>query len=214
MFAEEDYVTLSALQHYAFCPRQCAIIHTEREWAENVLTTLGKIEHERVDSAVDSVRGGVRSVRSVKLINHSLGIKGIADVVEYHPLLQGECIVPIEYKHGRPKVHNADMIQLCAQALCLEEMHHCKIVSGFLYYKSTRRREEVCFTDELRELTKKIIKETRELLKSQKLPFSVYHKGCSACSLYEICLPPEGIQDVAVFNAQQFDLALNNETTS
>lgn len=204
MIAEEDYVTLSALQHYAFCPRQCAIIHTEREWTENVLTTFGKIEHERVDSAVETYRGGVRTVRSVSLVNHALGIKGVADVVEFHTSEQGISIIPVEYKHGQPKEHRADAIQLCAQALCLEEMHSCCINIGYLYYRSVRRRMAVEFGVDLRNLTLQTIIETRRLLKSGELPFVSCHAGCKACSLYEICLPPAVERDIAAYNNRRF----------
>lgn len=208
MVAEEDYVTLSALQHYAFCPRQCAIIHIEREWAENVLTTFGKIEHERVDSAVETYRGGVRTVRSVSLINHELGIKGVADVVEFHTSEQGNSIIPVEYKHGRPKEHRADAIQLCAQALCLEEMHLCSINVGYLYYRSVRHRLAVEFNVELRNLTRQTITETRRLLKLGELPFISRHVGCKACSLFEICLPPAVDCDIAAYNDCRFAAAL------
>lgn len=204
MVAEEDYVTLSALQHYAFCPRQCAIIHIEREWTENVLTTFGKIEHERVDSAVETYRGGVRTVRSVSLVNHALGIKGVADVVEFHTSEQGKSIIPVEYKHGQPKEHRADAIQLCAQALCLEEMHSCCINIGYLYYRSVRRRMAVEFGVDLRNLTLQTIIETRRLLKSGELPFVSCHAGCKACSLYEICLPPAVERDIAAYNNRRF----------
>lgn len=208
MFAEEDYITLSALQHFAYCPRQCALIHTEREWAENVLTTFGKIEHKRVDSAAETRRGGVRTVRSVSLVSHTLGIKGLADVVEYHNCPQGETIVPVEYKHGRPKLHRADAIQLCAQALCLEEMHACSINVGYLYYRSVRKRESVELDMELRNLTRQTIDETRKLLKARQLPFAVCHDGCKACSLYEICLPPASSCDIAAYNERMFAAAL------
>lgn len=204
MVAEEDYVTLSALQHYAFCPRQCAIIHIEREWTENVLTTFGKIEHERVDSAVETYRGGVRTVRSVSLVNHALGIKGVADVVEFHTSEQGISIIPVEYKHGQPKEHRADAIQLCAQALCLEEMHSCCINIGYLYYRSVRRRMAVEFGVDLRNLTLQTIIETRRLLKSGELLFVSCHAGCKACSLYEICLPPAVERDIAAYNNRRF----------
>lgn len=208
MFAEEDYITLSALQHFAYCPRQCALIHTDREWAENVLTTFGKIEHKRVDSAAETHRGGVRSVRSVALVSHTLGIKGLADVVEYHTGPQGEKIIPVEYKHGRPKLHRADEIQLCAQALCLEEMHACSISVGYLYYRSVRRRERVELDMELRNLTRQTISEARTLLKSRQLPFAVCHDSCKACSLYDICLPPASVCDVAAYNEHVFTIAL------
>lgn len=205
MFAEEEYVSLSALQHFAFCPRQCALIHTEREWAENVLTTFGKIEHERVDSAYGSAIHGVRVARSVPLKSIQYGISGLSDVVEYHPTVDGELPVPVEYKHGRPATHKADEIQLCAQALCLEEMHQCHIPEAFLFYRAVRRRTSVILSAELRALTIQTIEATRQMLKSCNIPPVVRQSGCEACSLLDICLPTAWQHNAAAYNNSVFD---------
>lgn len=204
MFAEDEYVTLSALQHYAFCPRQCALIHTEREWAENTLTTFGKIEHERVDSAFGSTIRGVRIVRSVPLNSRQYGIRGLSDVVEYHPSADGELPVPVEYKHGRPAAHKADEIQLCAQALCLEELHQCHIPEGFLFYRAIRRRVSVMLSSELRVLTVQTIEATRQMLQSRSVPPAVRQPGCTACSLLDICLPTAWQNNASAYNDTMF----------
>lgn len=205
MFAEEEYVSLSALQHYAFCPRQCALIHTEREWKENTLTTFGKIEHERVDSACGSSMHGVRIARSVPLSSIQYGISGLSDVVEYHPSADRELPIPIEYKHGRPATHKADEIQLCAQALCLEEMHQCYIPEAFLFYRAVRRRMTVILSTELRALTIQTIEATRQMLKSRIIPPAVRQIGCEACSLLDICLPTAWQNNAAAYNDSVFD---------
>lgn len=209
MFAEEEYVQLAALQHFVYCPRQCALIHTERVWAENALTTLGKITHERVDSAPSSTSGAVRTARSVRLVSHALGIKGVADVVEYEQTEQGVVVTPVEYKRGYPKQHMADVVQLCAQALCLEEMHDCKISRACLFYHSTRRRCHVDLTEEVRGETLNAIQETRRLLMSGGLPAAIRHKGCDSCSLFELCVPSSGAGPASAFNERRFNSILS-----
>ncbi len=218
MFAEDEYVTLSSLQHYTFCPRRCALIYTEQLWEENALTIFGKLEHKRVDTAPDSNRDGIRTARSVRLVCHRLGIQGVADVVEYHAAHHGENPVPVEYKHGRPASHKADDVQLCAQALCLEEMHRCQIGIGYLYYHSIRSRVRVELDEELRERTCQAIKETRHLLMSRALPPGYRHKSCGACSLVDICLPLPGAMSAMQYNEQNLVVAnsafLIDETAS
>ncbi len=209
-FAEDEYVMLSALQHYVFCPRQCALIHNEREWAENALTTLGKIEHERVDTAPGTTRGRLRMARSVRLASHRLGIRGVADAVEYETVAEqgGEArlcrVTPVEYKHGRPKEFRADDVQLCAQAFCLEEMHGIAIPTAFLYYRSPKRRKEVVLDAELRALTEQAIVETRRLLLSGALPPARRTDDCDACSLFELCLPLPSSVPASRYNARNF----------
>ncbi len=213
---EDDYVSLSALQHYVFCPRQCALIHVEREWAENALTTFGKLEHERVDSLPGSTRGCFRTARSVRLVCHRLGIHGVADVVEYENhsgagnASTAMRVTPVEYKHGRPKVHKADEVQLCAQALCLEEMHGVTICRGYLYYRSTKHRKEIVFDAALRALTEKIILSVRELLTSGYLPPACRMDACEACSLQNQCLPlPPGVS-ASEYNERNISSALKD----
>lgn len=216
MFNDDEYVQLSALQHYIFCPRQCALIHTEQQWAENALTTLGKLEHERVDTAPGTTRGNLRTARAVRLVNHELGIRGISDVVEYETTEDGGLtITPIEYKHGREKQHLADTIQLCAQALCLEEMHHVPIPTAALYYHATRRRYKVELTDEIRRETLSTITATRLLLQEKRVPRGIRRKECDACSLFNICLPTKGAQPVKEYNARTINaILLNTDETA
>ncbi len=209
-FADDEYVSLSALQHYVFCPRQCALIHNERLWAENALTTMGKLEHERVDTAPGTTRGNLRTARGVSLVSHRLGIRGVADAVEYEREVVRAVgfrrITPVEYKHGRPKDCRADEVQLCAQALCLEEMHGVEISEGVIYYRSTRRRREISLNAELRTLTELVIQKTRYLLASGLLPQARRMEDCDACSLQELCLPlPTGIT-ASAYNEQQFNI--------
>lgn len=180
-------VSLSALQHYAFCPRQCALIHNEQVWAENYLTAQGQALHERVDSGEPETRKGVRFERSVHVAAENLGISGIIDMVEHDP--HTGCLKPVECKRGKPKPEPMDEIQLCAQALCLEEMTEQTIAEGALWYMQTHHRVPVLFSNDLRAQTLDVIAQVRELLTSGQTPPSVYGKRCKACSLVEICQP-------------------------
>ncbi|TCT13877.1 CRISPR-associated exonuclease Cas4 [Bibersteinia trehalosi] len=180
-------ISLSALQHYAFCPRQCALIHNEQAWAENYLTAQGQALHERVDSGEQETRKGIRFERTVHVAAEKLGISGILDLVE-RDLKTGE-LKPVEYKRGKPKLEPMDEIQLCAQALCLEEMTGQTIEEGALWYMQTRHRVPVVFSDGLRQTTLDTIAQVRELLKSGRTPAPEYSKHCKACSLLDICQP-------------------------
>ena len=182
-----ESIPLSALQHYAFCPRQCALIHNEQAWAENYLTAQGRSLHERVDSGEPETRKGVRFERSVHVSAQRLGISGIIDMVE-HDIQTGR-LKPVEYKRGKPKPEPFDEIQLCAQALCLEEMSGQTISEGALWYMQTRHRVPVAFSDGLRAQTLAVIAQVRKLLASGQTPLPVYGKRCKACSLVEICQP-------------------------
>lgn len=213
MTPEDWSIPISALQHYVFCPRQFALIHTERLWQENALTAFGKIEHARVESAQASVRGGLREERSLHLISEEWGIHGVSDVVEYERTDDGWRVTPIEYKHGSPKEHRADEVQLCAQALCLEEMHSCHIPFGYLFYQHPRRRQKIEFSTELRELTGSIIRSARALLVSGVLPPAMRRSECKACSLYDLCLPAVRKGTAAEYNNSTFHSVLNDETT-
>ena len=180
-------ITLSALQHYAFCPRQCALIHNEQAWAENFLTAQGRVLHERVDGGEPETRKGVRFERSVHASAEKFGISGVLDMIE-HELATGR-LKPVEYKRGKPKVGLWDKIQLCAQALCLEEMTGKTVEEGALWYQQTRHREPVVFSGSLRQETLAVIEQVRSLLESGATPPPVYGKHCKACSLVEICQP-------------------------
>lgn len=212
MIEEVDYITLSALQHYSFCARQCALIHTDRCWAENSLTTLGHIEHERVHASPADSRGGVRTARGLPLVSHRLRIRGQSDAVEYRRSSDGQLsITPVEYKHGRQQSLQADSIQLCAQALCLEEMHDCRISEGVLYYHSLHRRTRIPLSDELREQTRRTITAVRELLSSGRLPPAEPRPHCRSCSLSDICLPGTARGSAAAFTRRQIAQSLSQE---
>jgi CRISPR-associated exonuclease Cas4 len=187
---DKDLLPLSALQHYLYCPRQCALIHIERLWSENRFTAEGRLLHDKADQPAIEKRKGVRTVTAMPLANESLGIAGVADVVEFHATVQGEQPYPVEYKRGKPKAHRADEVQLCAQALCLEAMFGTPCVEGALYYGKTRHRQVVAFDETLRTLTLQVITETRALIENGKTPFAKYDaKRCDACSLIDDCQP-------------------------
>lgn len=187
---DDDLIPISALQHYLYCPRQCALIHLEQQWAENRLTAEGRLLHERVDAPRSERRRQVRSVAAMPLLSLELGITGRADIVEFHAGDGAEMVIPIEYKRGRPKAHRADEVQLCAQALCLESALQCGIPRGALFYGQTRRRKDVAFDEELRALTHHVIEATRNLLLSGETPPARYdRRRCDACSLLDLCQP-------------------------
>ncbi len=184
---DDEYVLLSALQHFAFCPRQCALIHTEQVWEENLYTLRGSRVHTKVHTPGDELLDSERRVeRSVPLCSHQFRIRGVADVIEFS---ERGVPYPIEYKAGKNQSRLADAVQLCAQALCLEEMLDCSLEVGAIYYFSSRRRREVRFVASLRERTIEVIEATRTLLASQALPAPVADKRCRDCSLIEVCMP-------------------------
>ena len=182
-----DLLPISALQHLLYCERQCALIHIERLWEENFFTAEGRVLHERAHEGPSESRPGIRVARGLTLVSRRLGLQGEADVVEFHS--DGRLVL-VEYKRGKPKAHRADEVQLCAQALCLEEMLELKISHGFLFYGKTRRRLEVAFDAELRALTESLALRLHELIASEETPPPVFEsKKCSACSLMEVCIP-------------------------
>lgn len=195
MYAESDYIMLSALQHYQFCPRQCALIHIERQWAENRFTAEGNILHERADSKTSERSGSVRIVRTLPVCSRHYGLSGQADVVEFHA---DGTVFPVEYKRGRPKKDFCDAVQLCAQALCLEEMLGKDILSGALYYGQKKRRKEIVFDEDLRALTRKTIRATHQLIRSGLTPRADYGKKCDSCSLLNLCLPKSCAEERSV----------------
>jgi CRISPR-associated exonuclease Cas4 len=192
MFADEDLLPISALQHLLFCERQCALIHVEGVWAENRLTVEGRHLHDRAHEGPDETRAGIRIARGLTLRSLRLGLTGKADVVEFHPAATvggSPRPFPVEYKRGRPKSHDADRVQLCAQALCLEEMLAVEVPAGALFYGRTRRREDVRFDAELRALTEVTARRLRELIASSQTPRAVRERKCDSCSLLPMCLP-------------------------
>lgn len=200
-YNEDEYLALSGVQHFAFCRRQWAIIHIEREWRDNLLTTMGEIMHERAhDDEARERRGSLLVVRGLRVHSRRLGISGQCDVVEFRSCgygfrLAGEDglwnAVPVEYKKGRPKDYDADRLQLCAQALCLEEMLGCEIPQGFLYYGASKRRESVELDEDLRQMVERICREMHELFARGHVPRTKYGKKCRSCSLVELCMPKE-----------------------
>ncbi len=184
-------VAISALQHFAYCPRQCALIHLERAWAENTLTAQGRVLHEKTHEAGSESRRDFRIARALPLQSLAHGLHGVADVVELHRQPDGAWHpFPVEYKRGRPKFSPIDAVQLCAQALCLEEMLRVAIASGALFYGETRRRQDVVFDESLRAETLRLVAATRDMIASGRTPPPVYEaRKCRACSLLELCRP-------------------------
>lgn len=191
MYSEDDLLQLSALQHFAFCPRQCALIHIEQAWAENRFTAEGRIMHERVHEEGAETRKDVRIERGMALRSLNLGLTGKADVVEFHRQPDGKTWTPfpVEYKRGKPKPDDCDKVQLCAQALCLEEMLKVTIPSGALFYGRTRSRLDVTFDESLRRETESLALRAHDFLGAGKTPPPVYDKKCDTCSLADVCLP-------------------------
>jgi CRISPR-associated exonuclease Cas4 len=186
-YAEEQLLPLSALQHYLYCPRQCALIHVDGLWAESRETVEGRHLHESVDSKGHTTRDEVRTARGLRIRSLRHGIVGRSDVVE----LPAEGPPrPVEYKRGRPKAIDADRVQLCAQALCLEEMLGVEVPEGDLFYGRTRRRERVVLSGDLRAKTLETIASVRALLDEGATPRAEYVAcKCDRCSLKDLCLP-------------------------
>ena len=182
-----DYLMISALRHYACCPRQFALVHIEQAWDENRFTAEGNLLHDRVDSGAMEQRGDVRYERSVLLESRRYRLKGKMDLLE---IRQDEQYFPVEYKRGKPKVQDWDRIQLCAQALCLEEMRSITVTEGAIWYWKVRRRESVAFDKRLREQTCHVIEAAHELQSSAITPAPIKdRKRCRACSLHDLCEP-------------------------
>lgn len=198
-YREEDFLMLSGIQHYAFCPRQWAFIHIEQQWKENYFTIMGNIMHENAHNKdFTEKRKDMVITRGMPVFSRTLGIRGDCDVVEFHRDANGIPLknydgtyqpYPVEYKRGKPKEHDADALQLCAQAMCLEEMLVCKISKGFLYYGETRRRLELLFDEELRQKVISSFEKMHLLYEKRYTPKGKTTKACKACSLAELCIP-------------------------
>ncbi|MBN1191156.1 MAG: CRISPR-associated protein Cas4 [Dehalococcoidales bacterium] len=214
-FTEDDLLPISALQHLAFCPRQWALIHLEGQWIDNRFTAEGILAHERVHSDETENRGVLRISRGLRLRSLRLGLVGQADVVEFHKTVDPSRGIRlegtegywqpfiIEYKHGRPKIGHEDEVQLCAQALCLEEMLGAALASASFFYGQPRRRHEVALNHELRNETETLIAIMHELTRSGRTPAPDYSARCRSCSLVDICLPKtsRGKQSVSQYLA-------------
>lgn len=198
-YREEDYLQLSGIQHFAFCPRQWALIHLENLWQENLQTAQGQLLHQRChDAGQDESRGDLLILRDLRISSPSLGLSGACDVVEFHRDPKGVSLqgrdglwmpYPVEYKRGKPKPHQADELQLCAQAICLEEMLCCSIPEGALFYGEPRRRQTVTLDESLRQTVKEMAEQMHQYAQRGYTPKVKPKKGCSACSLKDLCLP-------------------------
>lgn len=224
-YTDDDLLPLSALQHWLYCPRQCALIHLEQAWAENKFTAEGQTLHKKAHEGPDETKAGVRITRSLPVVSRTLGISGQCDIVEFHAIDGGnlrsqisdlreiatvsaraesggnfksqilnlKCsiqVVPVEYKRGKPKSHHADEVQLCAQAMCLEEMLGVTVPGGALYYGEKKRRTEVKFDASLRQITADTAAALHAMIDSRITPLAEYDsRRCDACSLIEICQP-------------------------
>lgn len=186
---DEPPIAISALQHWMVCPRQCGLIHLEQCWEENMLTTHGKLGHQVVDKTHRETRRGRDTAFGLLLKSQRLGLVGKADAVEFHEEGGRRVPFPVEHKHGRSKANDCDRVQLCAQALCLEEMLGVPVPQGALFYGKTRRREAVAFDLTLRTTTETAVQEIRAMLASRLTPAAKLLPLCNSCSLQARCLP-------------------------
>ena len=199
IYPEEDFLLLSGLQHFKFCRRQWALIHVEQQWAENFRTVDGALMHSKAhEKGSTERRGDLLIVRSLPVFSASLGVSGECDVVEFHETTNGITLkgqsglwqpYPVEYKRGKHSQRTGDALQLCGQAMCLEEMLCCEIPAGAIYYGEIRHRKEVAFTPELRQEVRTLLEEMHSLYDRGHTPRVKPTKGCNACSLKELCLP-------------------------
>ncbi len=199
-YTEDSLLPLSGLQHYAFCPRRWALIHIERQWSENLRTVEGHHLHEKVHSGPHSESiGEVIIARSIPIVSYELGLYGVADLIEYHRATDKGVVLtdrdgvwqphPVEYKRGKAKSDDRDEVQLCAQAICLEEMLETEVNAGSLFYGQPRRRTRVSFTPELRERVAILAREMHEIFERGTTPFAPAGVPCNLCSLKDVCVP-------------------------
>lgn len=198
-YNEEDFLLLSGIQHFAFCRRQWALIHIEQQWQENLRTVEGNILHEKAhNDGFSEKRGDIIISRGMAVFSRTLGVSGVCDIVELHRCADGVTIfsreglykpVPVEYKRGKPKENEADILQLCGQAMCLEEMLLCEIKEAYMFYGETRHRLKVVLDTDLRGRVRDTLHEMHELYNRRHTPKAKPSKSCKACSLSDICLP-------------------------
>lgn len=211
---DAEPVPLSALQHAVYCLRQAALIHLERLWAENRFTAEGHVLHIASDKAGSRKSRGVRRVMALPIGSREHGVAGVADLVEFHAGDHGERPYPVEYKRGKPKLHRADEVQLCAQALCLEEMTGQPVPEGALFYAETKRRAVVPFDASLRQLTIDTISQLREVFATLKTPPAIYRADrCRACSLSELCRPKAASKPAAAWRKRMLASLLGDDGT-
>ena len=197
MTAEAQLIPLSALQHFLYCPRQCALIHNEQVWAENRFTAEGQLLHKKANEGPDEHRASGSILRHLNVSSVIHGLTGICDIVEIHDLKSEisdfkstRSVTPVEYKRGKPKSHRADEVQVCAQAICLEEMFATTIPIGLIFYGKTRRRTEIKLDEGLRSLTFSTIAAVHEMKRAGVTPSAEYEaRKCDACSLIDLCQP-------------------------
>ncbi|MBN1364804.1 MAG: CRISPR-associated protein Cas4 [Syntrophaceae bacterium] len=201
MYSEDQFIQLSALQHYLFCPRQCALAYLELSWSENLFTAEGRIMHNRVHEGKFEKRGDLIQTRGLWISSARLGLSGQTDLIEFHrtddqdngtrlPGYKSRWkVYPVEFKRGKPKSDHSDEVQLCAQALCLEEMLETTIAEGAIFYGKNKRRHAVKFDEKLRSLTEQTALQIHQMFESGITPKAEFSKKCKSCSLYEICLP-------------------------
>jgi CRISPR-associated exonuclease Cas4 len=205
-YQPDELLPLSGIQHFCFCRRQWALIHVERQWQDNVLTVEGKLLHNRADNPFfTEARKGVIVTRSMPVASYRLGLYGVCDIVEFTQSPDGVNLhgregvfqpAPVEYKRGKPKKNRCDEVQLCAQAICLEEMMSIQITFGYLYYGEIRHRVEIELTDELRQLVSKYSEEMHSYFERGYTPKVKPSKACKSCSLEDICMP--GLQEMGL----------------
>lgn len=198
-YKEDDYLMISGIQHFAFCRRQWALIHIEQQWAENYRTTAGALMHKRAhEDDLFELRGNILTAHNLRVSSRQLGVTGQCDIIEFHKVKDGITlrnyegkwnIVPVEYKHGEPKEGTEDEMQLCLQAMCLEEQFLTEIQEGYLFYGEKRRRTKVKFTEQLRNDVKRALLEMHQLMEKGFTPKVKQSKKCKACSLRDLCLP-------------------------
>ena len=185
-WSDDEIVLVSALEHYSYCPRQCALIHVEKVFDENVFTLRGSMAHQRVDQPMDTIEDGIRAERALPIWSERYGLQGKADVVEFHP---DGSVFPVEYKIDTRKTSRHDDLQLCAEALCLEEMLGRPVTCGAVYSGTARHRRDVEFSLELRERTLAAVETVRRMLRDAGLPEPVDDSRCPNCSLVHVCMP-------------------------
>lgn len=202
MYNEDELLALSGIQHIAFCERQWALIHIERQWAENLRTVEGQHLHNKVNNPfIFESRGNEIIARSVPIVSYRLGLYGIADIIEFEKTENKENAIkiphkngyyipyPVEYKRGKEKMDDRDEVQLCAQAICLEEMFNIKINKAYIYYGETRHRIEIELNNNLRDRVEELSQKMHDLFKKGITPKAEKKKGCKLCSLIDICMP-------------------------
>lgn len=207
MYFDDDLLMISALQHLIFCPRQCALIHIEQVWAENQFTVEGEIMHERAHGEAVENRRNIKIEYSMPLCSYELGLRGFADIVELEYQGPGRkkiiSILPVEYKRGKPKKNNSDKVQLCAQAMCLEEMTGVGIGKGLIYYGKHKKRFEVDLDADLRQEVRQTALDFHQLIDSAITPAPEYNKKCLSCSLMELCMPKNMTKNVKRYMKSQ-----------